>query len=45
MRIALVSKACLVGAYQRKLEELAALPDVDLAVVVPPSWRIRRVWA
>lgn len=42
MRIALVSKACLVGAYQRKLEELAALPDVDLAVVVPPSWRDER---
>jgi glycosyltransferase involved in cell wall biosynthesis len=42
MRIALVSKACLVGAYQRKLEELAALPDVDLAVVVPPAWRDER---
>jgi len=42
MRIALVSKACLVGTYQRKLEELAALPDVDLAVVVPPAWRDER---
>ena len=42
MRIALVSKACLVGSYQRKLEELAALPDVDLTVVVPPSWRDER---
>ena len=42
MRVALVSKACLVGAYQRKLEELAALPDVDLAVVVPPAWRDER---
>jgi len=42
MRIALVSKACLVGAYQRKLEELAALPDVELAVVVPPAWRDER---
>jgi len=42
MRIALVSKACLVGAYQRKLEELAALPDVDLTVIVPPTWRDER---
>ncbi|HEY4690269.1 MAG TPA: glycosyltransferase [Anaerolineae bacterium] len=42
MRIALVSKACLVGAYQRKLEELAALPDINLTVIVPPSWRDER---
>lgn len=42
MRIALVSKACLVGAYQRKLEELAALPDIDLTVIVPPAWRDER---
>jgi glycosyltransferase involved in cell wall biosynthesis len=42
MRIALVSKACLVGAYQRKLEEMAALPDIDLTVIVPPSWRDER---
>lgn len=38
MRILMISKACLVGAYQRKLEELASFPDVDLVVVVPPSW-------
>ena len=38
-RILMVSKACLVGAYQRKLEEIASYPDVDLMVVVPPSWR------
>ncbi len=42
MHVALVSKACLVGAYQRKLEELAALPDVDLTVIVPPAWRDER---
>lgn len=42
MRIALVSKACLVGTYQRKLEELAALPDIDLTVIVPPAWRDER---
>jgi glycosyltransferase involved in cell wall biosynthesis len=35
----MVSKACVVGMYQRKLEELARLPDVDLCVVVPPYWR------
>jgi glycosyltransferase involved in cell wall biosynthesis len=35
----MVSKACIVGPYQRKLEELAALPGVDLTVVVPPYWR------
>ena len=42
MRIALISKACLVGTYQRKLEELAALPGIDLAVIVPPAWRDER---
>ena len=42
MRVVLVSKACLVGVYQRKLEELAALPDVDLTVIVPPAWRDER---
>jgi len=35
----MVSKACVVGAYQKKLEELARLPGVDLTVVVPPKWR------
>lgn len=35
----MVSKACLVGAYQRKLEEIARFPDVELMVIVPPSWR------
>ena len=34
----MVSKACVVGAYQRKLEELAAC-GVDLTVVVPPYWQ------
>lgn len=34
----MVSKACVVGTYQRKLEELAAL-GVDLTVVVPRYWR------
>ena len=39
MRVLMVSKACLVGSYQRKLEEIARQPDVELTVVVPPSWR------
>jgi glycosyltransferase involved in cell wall biosynthesis len=39
MRVLMVSKACVVGAYQKKLEELARLPDIALTVVVPPYWR------
>ncbi|MGD2144093.1 MAG: glycosyltransferase family 4 protein [Anaerolineae bacterium] len=39
MRVMMVSKACLVGAYQRKLEEIARSPGIELMVVVPPSWR------
>lgn len=39
MRVLMVSKACLVGVYQRKLEEIAAHDDVDLMVIVPPGWR------
>ncbi len=38
MRVLMISKACLVGIYQRKLEEIARFPDVELMVVVPPSW-------
>lgn len=39
MKILMVSKALVVGTYQRKAEELAALPDVDLTVAVPPIWQ------
>ncbi len=42
MRVLMVSKACLVGAYQRKLEEIARHDDVELTVAVPPSWRDER---
>jgi glycosyltransferase involved in cell wall biosynthesis len=42
VRVLLISKALVVGAYQRKLEEMAAGPDVDLTVVVPPAWRDAR---
>ena len=38
MRVLMISKACLVGAYQRKLEEIACFPDVELMVTVPSSW-------
>jgi glycosyltransferase involved in cell wall biosynthesis len=38
MRVVILSKALLVGAYQRKAEELAALPGVELTVLVPPRW-------
>jgi glycosyltransferase involved in cell wall biosynthesis len=31
-----------VGAYQRKLEEMAALPDIELTVAVPAAWRDAR---
>jgi glycosyltransferase involved in cell wall biosynthesis len=39
MRILMISKACVVGMYQRKLEEMARLPGVELSVIVPPIWR------
>jgi glycosyltransferase involved in cell wall biosynthesis len=39
MRVLMISRPCLVGAYQRKLEEIARFPDVELMVVVPSSWR------
>lgn len=39
MRILMISKACYVAAYRRKLEELAALPGIELTLVVPPYWR------
>jgi glycosyltransferase involved in cell wall biosynthesis len=34
----MISKACIVGAYQKKLEEIARYDDVELTVVVPPAW-------
>lgn len=38
----MISKACVVGAYQRKLEEIATHAGVTLAVVVPPQWQDER---
>ncbi|NBD34527.1 MAG: glycosyltransferase, partial [Chloroflexi bacterium] len=43
MRVLMLSKACIVGAYQRKLEEMAVLaPEMSLTVVVPPFWQDER---
>jgi len=39
MRVLMISRACLVGVYQSKLEEIARFPDIDLMVAVPTSWR------
>ncbi len=38
MRVVMISKALVVGAYQRKCEEIAAHPDIELTVLVPPRW-------
>lgn len=42
MRVVILSKALVAGAYQRKLEEIARL-GVTLTALVPPSWREPRV--
>ena len=42
MRVVMVSKAVVVGAYQRKLEELARLPGVELTALAPPLWHDSR---
>ena len=41
MRVLMISKACIVGIYQRKLEYIAQ-QNVDLLCVVPPSWKDER---
>jgi glycosyltransferase involved in cell wall biosynthesis len=42
MRVVILSKACIVGAYQTKLTTLAQKENLELVVVVPPSWRDER---
>lgn len=42
VRVLMLSKACIVGQYQSKLEELAKQSDLELFVVVPPYWRDER---
>ena len=39
MKVLIVSKALVVGAYQHKLELLAREPGVEVVAVVPPAWR------
>ncbi|MBI5670604.1 MAG: glycosyltransferase family 4 protein [Chloroflexi bacterium] len=41
LRVLMLSKACIVGIYQRKLEDIARL-GIDLLAVVPPSWQDER---
>ncbi len=35
----MISKALVVGAYQRKLEELARQPAIELTAIIPACWR------
>jgi glycosyltransferase involved in cell wall biosynthesis len=42
MRVVILSKALVAGAYQRKLEEIARL-GVELTALVPERWREPRV--
>jgi glycosyltransferase involved in cell wall biosynthesis len=39
MRVLMLSKALVAGTSQRKLEELARHPDVELTLVTPPYWQ------
>lgn len=41
MRVLMLSKACIVGIYQRKLEYIAQA-GVELLTLVPPSWQDER---
>lgn len=42
VRVVMLSKALVVGQYQKKLEELARYADLELTVIVPPYWRDER---
>jgi len=42
MKVLMLSKACVMGAYQKKLEEIARHDGIELTVVVPPEWRDER---
>ncbi len=39
MRVLMISKALVAGTSQRKLEEIAKLPDVELTVATPGYWQ------
>lgn len=38
MRVLMISKALVAGTSQRKLEEIAKCPNLELTVAVPPYW-------
>lgn len=42
MRVLMLSKACITGAYQTKLTALAAKSNLELTVIVPPFWQDER---
>src|SRR5258708_8122140 len=39
MRVLMISKAMVAGTSQRKLEELAKCPGVELTLVTPEYWQ------
>ena len=39
MRVLMISKALVAGTSQRKLEELAKFPDIELTLVTPDYWQ------
>ena len=41
MRVLMLSKACIVGIYQPKLEAIASR-GIELTALVPPAWRDER---
>jgi len=43
LRVSLLSKALVVGAYQRKCELIAAHSDIDLTAILPPAWASQRL--
>lgn len=43
MKVVMLSKALVSGAYQKKLEELASFRNITLVALVPPFWREPRV--
>jgi glycosyltransferase involved in cell wall biosynthesis len=43
LRVSVLSKALVVGAYQRKCELIAAHDDIDLTVLLPPAWAGQRL--
>ena len=42
MKVLYLSKALVVGAYQSKMEAIAAAPDIEIVAAVPPSWKDER---